>query len=119
MPSWQNRSVLFSFVQFCVVSLRRSWNFDWSALFIDARHKSALVPKELLSVAISIVTLTQLLLDALEFFSQVSEVLFVGGEDPFLDGFHLDGARFFDFTVNSRDQVWAVPAEILSWSAIL
>ena len=94
---WQNRSVLFSFVQFCGVWVRGCGDFDRSTLLIDAGHESALIPVELLSIDVAIVALAQDLLNAFEFFGEIREVLFVGGEDAFLDGFEFERAKIVDF----------------------
>ena len=93
---WRNRSVLFSFVQFCVVCVRRGGNFDWRTFLIDAGHESALIPVELLGIDIAVVAFAQDLLDAFEFLGEIGEVLFVGGEDAFLDGFEFNGSQLLD-----------------------
>jgi hypothetical protein len=64
-----------------------------SAPFVDACREGALIPVKLLGIDIAVVALAQNLLDAFKFLGQISEVLFVGSEDTFLNGLKFQGAE--------------------------
>ena len=74
---------------------------DGSALFVDASEQCTLIPVKLLGIDVAVVAFAEDLLDAFEFVGHVSEVLFVGVEDAFLDGLKFDGAQLLDACIEA------------------
>jgi len=99
---WQKRSVSVSFGQFLIIGVLSAVRYvDRGALFVDTSEESTLIPVKLLGIDVAVVAFAEDLLDALEFVSHVSEVLFVGIEDAFLDGLKFDGTQSLDACIEA------------------